>query len=96
MPLSQDDLIRLAKLSQLTLSDTELDTMQPRLAQLAGVIAELAEVSSEDTLPLIHPFDNVAILRADEVTEPDYRDQVLSLAANTAESHYVVPQVIEE
>lgn len=96
MSLSQDDLIRLAKLSQLTLSDTELNAMQPRLAQLAEVIAELTEISSEDTPPLIHPFDNVAILRADEVTEPDYREQVLALAANTAESHYVVPQVIEE
>lgn len=96
MSLSQDDLIRLAKLSQLTLSDTELNAMQPRLAQLADVIAELAEVNSEGTPPLIHPFDNVAVLRADAVTEPDYRELVLSLAANTAESHYVVPQVIEE
>lgn len=96
MSLSQDDLIRLAKLSLLNFSETELNAMQPRLNQLTDVIAELASIDTEGILPLIHPFDGTAALRKDDITEPDYREHVLPLAANTADSHYVVPQVIEE
>jgi len=96
MSLSQDDLIRLAKLSLLNFSEAELNAMQPRLNQLTDVIAELAAIDTQDTLPLIHPFDGTAPLRKDDVTEPDYRQQVLPLAVHTADSHYVVPQVIEE
>lgn len=96
MPLSQDDLIRLAKLSLLHFSEAELNTLQPHLNQLSDVIAELDAVQANDIAPLLHPFDATTPLRADEVTEPDYREQVLPLAANTANSHYVVPQVIEE
>src|SRR5699024_9845007 len=96
MSLSQDDLIRLAKLSLLNFSEAELNALQPRLNQLTNVIAELASIDTLGAQPLIHPFDGTAPLRTDAVTEPDYRDQVLPLSANTADSHYVVPQVIEE
>lgn len=96
MSLSQEDLIRLAKLSQLSFSKEELEALEPRLNQLCDLVAQLTSIDAHALAPMIHPFDGDAPLRADGVTETDYRHEVLPLAANTANSHYVVPQVIEE
>lgn len=96
MLINQEDLARLAEFSQLELSAEGTDNTLEHLQQLITVISKLDDIDVGDTEPLLHLFDTTQPLRADEVTEPDYREQVLPLSAHTADSHYVVPQVIEE
>lgn len=96
MLLTQEDLARLAELSQLELNPEGSEETLAHLQQLLNVVDKLSSIEVGNTEPLLHLFDTTQPLRCDVVSEPDYRDQVLPLAAHTADSHYVVPQVIEE
>ncbi|HLR16812.1 MAG TPA: Asp-tRNA(Asn)/Glu-tRNA(Gln) amidotransferase subunit GatC [Alcanivoracaceae bacterium] len=96
MLLTQEDLARLAEFSQLELATVGTDTTLAHLQQLIDVVDTLSTIDTGDTQPLLHLFDPSQPLREDVVTEQDCREDVMHLAANTADHHYVVPQVIEE
>jgi len=96
MLLNQEDLARLAELSQLELSPEGSEKALTHLQQLLSVVDKLSTIDVGNTKLLLHLFDTTQPLRPDVVSEPDYRAKVLPLAAHTADSHYVVPQVIEE
>jgi len=96
MSFSNDDLTRLAELSQLHTEDNDVELLLPNLQKLTQTVQQLTTIDTTNVQPMLHPFDSEQPLREDAVTEPDYREHTLPLAANTQDSHYVVPQVIEE
>jgi aspartyl-tRNA(Asn)/glutamyl-tRNA(Gln) amidotransferase subunit C len=55
----------------------------------------MQKVDTEGVEPMSHGQDLKLRLREDVVTEPDQREQFLSLAPEREQGLYVVPKVIE-
>jgi aspartyl-tRNA(Asn)/glutamyl-tRNA(Gln) amidotransferase subunit C len=99
MPLSPDDVSRIAHLARLELSPAESAAMQSQLNAFFSHVEQMREVDTSGLEPLHTPLSaigDVALrLRPDVVTEGDQRDRNLANAPATEDGLFLVPKVIE-
>jgi aspartyl-tRNA(Asn)/glutamyl-tRNA(Gln) amidotransferase subunit C len=95
MPLSLDEVRRIAQLARIGVSDAEARTAQAQLNDIFELIGRMQKVDTEGVEPMSHGQDLKLRLREDVVTEPDQREQFLSLAPQREQGLYLVPKVIE-
>ena len=85
----------IAKLARIAVSDDEVAALEPELNNILGWIAQLQEVDVTGVEPMTAVIPNQLRLRADEVTDGGYRDDVLANAPNAEHGFFAVPKVIE-
>ena len=56
---------------------------------------QLQAAATDDVLPMAHPLNMSQRLRADEVTEPNERDELQKNAPSVENGYYLVPKVLE-
>ena len=92
---SDAELLRVARLTRLALEDGEKQELIATLRRIIGFVRVLQELDTEGVEPMVHPLDLKLPLRADEVTEPDVREEAQSCAPDVVKGLYRVPRVIE-
>jgi len=95
MPLSVDEVRRIAQLARIGVSDAEARAVQAQLNDIFELIGKMQKVDTEGVEPMSHGQDLKLRLREDVVTESDQREQFLSLAPEREQGLYLVPKVIE-
>ncbi|SDZ94048.1 Asp-tRNA(Asn)/Glu-tRNA(Gln) amidotransferase subunit GatC [Microbulbifer marinus] len=86
---------KLAELARIAISTETIDEVSNRLGEVLQLVDQLQAVSTEGVAPMAHPLDEEQVLRADEVTESDRREEFLQLAPQSEEGLYLVPKVID-
>ena len=92
--LSRDDVLHVAKLARLELTDDEVDLFAE---QLSAVLAHAADVAALDTSgvpPTAHPLPLVNVLRDDVVMASLDRDEVLREAPEEEDGRFKVPPIL--
>jgi len=95
MPLSTDEVRRIALLARIEISDAEAAEMQAQLNGIFRMIEEMQKVSTEGIEPMAHARDVSLRLREDKVTEGDARELYQPVAPRVEQGLYLVPKVIE-
>jgi len=95
MPLSLQEVQRIAELARIGVSDAEARAVQSQLNDIFELIGRMQKVDTEGVEPMSHGQDLELRLREDIVTERDQREQFLSLAPEREQGLYLVPKVIE-
>jgi aspartyl-tRNA(Asn)/glutamyl-tRNA(Gln) amidotransferase subunit C len=102
MALTEQEVIRIARLARLQLSDEQQKTARHDLDQILGLIQTLQSVDTQGVEPLPHPLamiEEVELrLRDDVVTEISSVDRRAALMANapgSQEGLFLVPKVID-
>ena len=95
MPLTPDEVRRVAMLARIELSEPEIATAQAQLNSIFSLIETLQATDTKGVTPMSHAGDLVARLREDKVTETDQRDRFQSVAPQVERGLYLVPRVIE-
>ena len=99
MPLSHEDVSRIAHLARLELSPAESAAMQTQLNDFFKIVEQMSAVDTSGLEPLHTPLSaigNVELrLRPDAVTEANDRDRNLANAPSADEGLFLVPKVIE-
>lgn len=95
MALDESELEKIAHLARLHITKAESEEVMLRITDILALIDEMQSINTNDVAPLAHPLDLLQRLRADEITERDYRDELQSLAPEAQEGLYLVPKVIE-
>ena len=94
--ISRDDVVHVARLARLDLTDEEVDRFT---GQLAAVLEHAADVASLDTAgvpPTAHPLPLVNVMR-DDVPGPSLdRDEVLAQAPAAEDGRFRVPRILGE
>jgi len=86
---------KLAELARIAISEETIDEVSNRLGDVLQLVDQLQAVNTDGVEPMAHPLDEVQVLRADQVTEPNDRDAFLALAPQTEAGLYLVPKVID-
>ncbi|WP_295803143.1 Asp-tRNA(Asn)/Glu-tRNA(Gln) amidotransferase subunit GatC [uncultured Microbulbifer sp.] len=86
---------KLAELARIAISDETIDEVSNRLGDVLQLVDQLQAINTEGVEPMAHPLDEVQVLRADRVTEPNRREEFLALAPQTEAGLYLVPKVID-
>ena len=99
MPLTPQDVSRIAHLARLELSPAESSTMLAQLNGFFGIVERMSAVDTSGVEPLYTPLSavqQVALrLRDDLVTETDQRETNQRSAPAVEDGLFLVPKVIE-
>ena len=99
MPLSPDDVSRIAHLARLELRPGEQAAMLAQLNGFFSIVEQMSAVDTSGVEPLYTPLAAVQEmplrLRDDVVTETDHREANQRSAPALADGLYLVPKVIE-
>jgi len=95
MSLTPEDVRRVARLARIRVDDERAQAMLGELNGILGLIGQMQAVDTKAVPPMSHPRDVAQRLRADEVTEPDRREDFLAIAPAAEAGLYLVPKVIE-
>jgi aspartyl-tRNA(Asn)/glutamyl-tRNA(Gln) amidotransferase subunit C len=95
MALSREQVLKIAHLARLRISDAEAATYAEQLARILELVEQMQAVDTNGVAPMAHPTDQPLRLRDDVVSEADQRDKFLKIAPASEAGLYLVPQVIE-
>ncbi|OGA30222.1 MAG: asparaginyl/glutamyl-tRNA amidotransferase subunit C [Betaproteobacteria bacterium RIFCSPLOWO2_12_FULL_67_28] len=99
MPLSPEQIQRLARLARVAVSPEESSAVREQLNRVLKLIDELRAVDTTGIEPMSHPVAELIPagqrLRDDEVTESDCHAEYQSVAPAVERGLYLVPKVIE-
>lgn len=95
MNISDDDINYLAKLSNFSVSETEKVNLKRDLNSVLEYVKQLDEVDTDGVEPTYQVLDLQNVWQEDEVeTEVVAPEQLINLAAETADRQIKVPKVL--
>jgi aspartyl-tRNA(Asn)/glutamyl-tRNA(Gln) amidotransferase subunit C len=95
MSLTNEDVIKVARLARLAMNSTEIETARAQLSGIFNLIEEMQSVDTTGIMPMSHAQDVSQRLREDRVSESNQRELFQSIAPQVEAGLYLVPQVIE-
>lgn len=96
MSLTPEQVLKIAHLARLNLSEADIALYTPQLSNILGFIEQMNQADTDQVEPLAHPLDLSQRLRADNVIESDMRAKFQQIAPSVEAGLYLVPKVIEE
>ncbi len=95
MALSRDEVIYIAGLARLTLSEEEIALYAKQLSDILGYIDQLKELNVDEVEPMSHVLDIVNVMRADKHLPSLNREDVMAIAPEHDAEHFKVPRVVK-
>ncbi len=93
---SRDEVTRVAALARIELTPDEIGRLAEELAVIADAVARVSEVATPDVPATSHPIPMANVMR-DDVPIPTLPvADILAVAPETADGHFVVPQILGE
>jgi len=91
MSISRDDVLHVARLARLTVSDQEVDRMSEQLSTILGHVEALSKLELAEVPPTAHALSIENVVRADTARPSWPRDEVLSEAPAPQDGGFRVP-----
>lgn len=95
MKITREEIIHLAKLSNFSVSDDEIDGLTSGLDGIIGYISQLDELDTEGVEPTYQVFEMENVWRKDEIRPQEADREALLALTKEQEDHQVkVPKVL--
>ena len=95
MKITREEIKHLADLSNFSLSEAEIDSLQTDLTSILNYISELDKLDTENIEPTFQVFEMENIWREDEVKNFEAgREDLLELTTETKDNQIKVPKVL--
>jgi len=94
MAISRDEVLHVARLARLALTDDEVDRLTGELAAILDAVGVVAELDLADVPPTSHPLDVVNVWDADEPRESLGLDDVFANAPAREGDLFRVPPTL--
>jgi aspartyl-tRNA(Asn)/glutamyl-tRNA(Gln) amidotransferase subunit C len=94
--ISREDVVHVARLARLALTDAELETMREQLNAILAHIDALKAVDTMGVEPTSHAVPQFNVMRDDEPRPCLSLDEMLANAPDRAGDFFRVPRIIEE
>ena len=92
--ISREEVINVANLARLRLSEEEIKKMQSDMSSILDFISQINELDTTGIEPSAHAIDIKNVFREDVIVPPLDRDKLLKLAPESNNGFIVVPKVI--
>jgi aspartyl-tRNA(Asn)/glutamyl-tRNA(Gln) amidotransferase subunit C len=91
MAISRDDVLHVARLARLDLSDAEVERFQEQLSAILEAVSKVQELDLADVPPTSHPLDVVNVWRDDEPRPSLPVEEALGNAPDSQDDMFKVP-----
>ena len=100
MKISREDVVRVAELAYLDLSEAELETYRAQIDEILEYIGKLNELDTANVEPMAQVLTSDqaadATLREDVAVQSEVVADILAQAPDTDGPYFLVPRVIEK
>lgn len=93
MAITREDVVHVARLARLELSDEELERMREQLSAILEAVGKVAQLDLEGVEPTAHPLDLVNVLGDDDPRPCLTREEALANAPDPEDGFFGVPAV---
>lgn len=95
MEIKREDILHLAELSNFSLSEAEISSLQKDLGEIVKYISRLDELDVSGIEPTYQAFEMENVWREDEILEQDAtREELLSCSREVVDNQIKVPKVL--
>lgn len=98
MPIKEEDIIKIAKLAHLEITDEEVALYTPQMASIVGYVEQLNELNTDQVEPAIGGLtvegEKTETLRKDVPHESLGQELALDQAPTASNGHFRVPKVL--
>ena len=91
MAITREDVLHVAHLARLALTEEEVVRFQEQLSAILEAVGKVQELDLDGVPPTSHPLDLVNVWRDDEPRESWPREETLALAPDAHNGQYKVP-----
>ena len=91
MAISRDEVLHVARLARLALSDDEVDRLSAQLNAILEAVGKVSELDLADVEPTAHPLDLVNVWANDEPQESLSVEDALANAPDREAGFFRVP-----
>jgi aspartyl-tRNA(Asn)/glutamyl-tRNA(Gln) amidotransferase subunit C len=91
--ITREDVVHVARLARLELSEEELERMREQLSAILEAVGKVSELDLEGVEPTAHPLDLVNVLAEDEPRPSLPREDALANAPDPEDGFFGVPAV---
>ena len=91
MAITRDEVLHVARLARLELTDDEVDRFTEQLSAILEAVAKVAELDLSDVEPTAHPLDLVNVWAEDEPRPSLSVDEALANAPDRQDGFFKVP-----
>lgn len=92
--LTEAEVLKVASLSRLKLSEAEVNTLGKQMGSVLKYIAMLDELDTDSIEPMAHAIEISNVFREDERQESLPREKALSNAPQTDGNYFLVPAIL--
>jgi len=94
--ISRDEVLHIAKLAKLQLSEEEIRQYQEQLSRILEYFKKLEELDTSNVEPMKHILDVHNVFRADEPEPSVSPEEALKNAPKRRDGFFEVPRVVEK
>jgi aspartyl-tRNA(Asn)/glutamyl-tRNA(Gln) amidotransferase subunit C len=94
MQVTRQDIVKVAALAKLELSESELELVADKFIRVLDFVAQLNQVDTLGVEEMAHPVDVHSVLREDELRPSLPRDVALANAPKSDGEFFLVPPVL--
>lgn len=95
MEIKREDILHLADLSELSLSEAEITTLEKDLQGIINYISQIGELDTSKVEPTYQVFEMENVWRDDIIKEQDAtREELLALTKEEKDNQVKVPKVL--
>jgi aspartyl-tRNA(Asn)/glutamyl-tRNA(Gln) amidotransferase subunit C len=91
MTISRDEVLHVARLARLELSEEEVARFQEQLGEILDAVGKVRELDLDDVPPTSHPLAVVNVMAEDEPHTPLSVDDALANAPDRDDNMFRVP-----
>ena len=91
MAITRDEVLHVARLARLELSEEEVVRFQEQLSAILEAVGKVSELDLEGVEPTSHPLALVNVLADDEPQRSLTRDEALANAPDPEDGYFGVP-----
>jgi aspartyl-tRNA(Asn)/glutamyl-tRNA(Gln) amidotransferase subunit C len=91
MAITRDEVLHVARLARLELTDDEIDRFTDQLSAILEAVAKVSELDLSDVEPTAHPLDLVNVWAGDEPRPSLPVDEALANAPDRHDGFFKVP-----
>lgn len=95
MKITREEVLHVAKLARLNLTDEEAARLEADMASIIGFADKLNELDTEGVVPTAHAIPMQNAFRPDEVKSSFDRDEILKNAPQAEDGGFIIPKVVE-
>jgi aspartyl-tRNA(Asn)/glutamyl-tRNA(Gln) amidotransferase subunit C len=96
VPISREDVVHVARLARLALTDAEIALFEEQLARILDHAERVTSLPTEDVPPTSHAIPLANVMRPDEHEPGLSQEHALAGGPEVEEGHFRVPRIIED